>query len=139
MDIEIITLPSDQITDWETFHAVFQSVFGFPEFYGRNMNAWNDCMTYLDDPDGGLSSVTIAKGGWSSSPPRSAPRRIGGGRSESYLDLYMVKSQTSRRKLTVKPEGDCYDFPSRVTDIQVGFARRRSLPSTEYGGRPILR
>ena len=63
MDIEIITLPSDQITDWETFHAVFQSVFGFPEFYGRNMDAWNDCMTYLDDPDGGMSSVTIAKGG----------------------------------------------------------------------------
>ena len=45
------------------FHAVFQEVFGFPEFYGRNMDAWNDCMTYLDDPDSGMSSVTVAKGG----------------------------------------------------------------------------
>src|SRR5215470_12177512 len=63
MDIKIIKLPSDKITDWDTFHAVFQEVFGFPEFYGRNMDAWNDCMTYLDDPDSSMSSVTVAKGG----------------------------------------------------------------------------
>jgi Barstar (barnase inhibitor) len=63
MDIKIIRLPSDKITDWDTFHAVFQEVFGFPEFYGRNMDAWNDCMTYLDDPDSGMSSATVAKGG----------------------------------------------------------------------------
>ena len=31
--------------------------------YGRNMNAWNDCMTYLDDPGSGMSSVTVEKGG----------------------------------------------------------------------------
>jgi len=34
-----------------------------PGFYRRNMNAWNDCMTYLDDPDSGMSSVTVEKGG----------------------------------------------------------------------------
>jgi len=63
MDIKIITLPCDRITDWDTFHAVFQEVFGFPGFYGRNMDAWIDCMTYLDDAGSGMSSVTVLKGG----------------------------------------------------------------------------
>ncbi len=62
MDIKIITLSSDKITDWDTFHAIFQEVFGFSGFYGRNVDAWNDCMTYRDDPDSGMSSVMVAKG-----------------------------------------------------------------------------
>jgi Barstar (barnase inhibitor) len=63
MDIKIITLPSDKITDWDTFHSVFQEIFGFPGFYGCNMDAWIDCMGYLDEPDSGMSNVTVAKGG----------------------------------------------------------------------------
>jgi hypothetical protein len=34
----------------------------FPEFYGRNMDAWIDCMTSVDAAEGGLSSVTVASG-----------------------------------------------------------------------------
>ena len=56
----VVRLDCDRITDWDSFHAVFAEVFGFPNFYGRNMNAWIDCMTYLDDPEwddeGGCSS-----------------------------------------------------------------------------------
>ena len=63
MDIKIITLPSDKIISWGTFHTVFQDTFGFPSFYGRNINAWIDCMTYIDDADSGMSNVTVAKGG----------------------------------------------------------------------------
>jgi hypothetical protein len=63
MDIKIIMLQSDKITDWDTFHAEFQERFGFPGFYGCNMNAWIDCMGYLDEPDSGMTSVTVAKGG----------------------------------------------------------------------------
>jgi hypothetical protein len=54
-----IAIPVDQITDWPTFHDVFQRALGFPEFYGRNMNAWIDCLTYLDD---GLSTIALAPG-----------------------------------------------------------------------------
>lgn len=36
------------IVDWDTFHAVSRTTFGFPDFYGRNLNAWIDCMSYLD-------------------------------------------------------------------------------------------
>ena len=37
------------VNDWDTFDDVFAGALGFPEFYGRNMNAWIDCLTYGDD------------------------------------------------------------------------------------------
>jgi hypothetical protein len=45
-------LPTGDITDWTSFHATCQRVLGFPAFYGANMNAWIDCLTYLDEGDG---------------------------------------------------------------------------------------
>ena len=54
--IEVAVDASD-IVDWPSFHAVFAKAFGFPGFYGRNMNAWIDCMTDLDDPGTGMSDV----------------------------------------------------------------------------------
>lgn len=59
----LVKLDTSRITDWETFHSVFAETFGFPLFYGRNMNAWIDCMTYLDDPDAGMTTVHAAPGG----------------------------------------------------------------------------
>ena len=44
--------------DWDTFHDTFADVFGFPSFYGRNMNAWIDCMSYLDE----MTSVQASAG-----------------------------------------------------------------------------
>lgn len=58
----IVNIPTDRIHDWDSFHRVFQETLGFPEFYGRNLDAWIDCMTYVDDPDSGLSAITVAKG-----------------------------------------------------------------------------
>lgn len=52
-----VTIDSSEILDWPTFHAVFTRTFGFPDFYGRNMNAWIDCMTDLDDPGTGMTQV----------------------------------------------------------------------------------
>jgi Barstar (barnase inhibitor) len=59
----VVRLDCDRINDWDSFHAVFAEVFGFPGFYGRNMNAWIDCMSYLDDPASGMSQVSIPTGG----------------------------------------------------------------------------
>ena len=47
------------ITDWESFHSVFAETMGFPAFYGRNMNAWIDCMTGFDD---GMTRFTMVPG-----------------------------------------------------------------------------
>jgi len=54
-----IEIDCDLINDWDSFYSVFKAKFGFPEFYGRNMNAWNDCMTRLDEE---FSEVQIEKG-----------------------------------------------------------------------------
>lgn len=58
----IATIDTALISDWETFHSVFAATLGFPAFYGRNMNAWIDCMTYVDDPGAGMSAVTVEPG-----------------------------------------------------------------------------
>lgn len=48
----IVKIDADEITDWDSFHAVFKRDLGFPNFYGQNMNAWIDCMISLDYADG---------------------------------------------------------------------------------------
>jgi RNAse (barnase) inhibitor barstar len=58
----LVTLDTRQITDWETFHNLFCTQFGFPGYYGRNMNAWIDCMSYLDDPDAVMTSIHVKPG-----------------------------------------------------------------------------
>ncbi len=57
-----VTLDLAKITDWNSFHSAFHEIMGFPGFYGRNMDAWIDCMSYIDDPEAGMSTVTINRG-----------------------------------------------------------------------------
>src|SRR6266576_2958903 len=57
-----VQIDGSKITDWGSFHQCFSEALGFPGFYGKNMNAWIDCMTYIDDPDAGMTSVHVAKG-----------------------------------------------------------------------------
>src|SRR5260370_22342754 len=61
MDVKIVRVPGREIEDWDTFHTVFARAFGFPDYCGRNMNAWIDCMTYLDDT--GNCEVSVVEGG----------------------------------------------------------------------------
>ena len=60
--IRSIRLEAKRITDWDSFHSVFVETMGFPDFYGKNMDAWIDCMTCIDDAQAGMSSVTIPTG-----------------------------------------------------------------------------
>ena len=50
-----------RITSWPTFHAECQRAFGFPEFYGKNMNAWIDCLTYMTDGGDGMSRFVLKR------------------------------------------------------------------------------
>lgn len=50
------------ILDWESFHDIFAEAFGFPGFYGRNMDAWVDCMTCLDDSSAEMTSLHVVTG-----------------------------------------------------------------------------
>ncbi|MPQ85047.1 barstar family protein [Pseudomonas sp. MAFF 730085] len=58
----MVKVDANLISDWQTFHSVFAEIFGFPSFYGRNMDAWVDCLSYLDDPSAEMSSVHAKRG-----------------------------------------------------------------------------
>lgn len=44
-------LDAGTILDWSSFHEQCKAVFGFPDFYGKNLDAWIDCLSYLRDDD----------------------------------------------------------------------------------------
>ena len=58
-----VDINGEKLGDWASFHQTFASSFGFPEFYGRNMDAWIDCMSSLDSPADGLTSIHAPTGG----------------------------------------------------------------------------
>ncbi|UBV44103.1 barstar family protein (plasmid) [Deinococcus taeanensis] len=47
-----ITLDTRRIRSLDEFHEESARAFGFPDFYGSNLSAWIDCLTYLDENDG---------------------------------------------------------------------------------------
>lgn len=59
MNCTIKKIDCSEILDWPSFHDVFISAFGFPDFYGRNLSAWVDCMTSLEDD---FSGFVVEKG-----------------------------------------------------------------------------
>lgn len=58
----IVQIQADRIADWETFHTVFAEALGFPSSYGRNMNAWVDCLAHRDAPGDGMANVNVEVG-----------------------------------------------------------------------------
>ena len=40
-----VEIDGSRIKDFDSFHDEFQAKIGFFEGYGRNLNAWVDCMT----------------------------------------------------------------------------------------------
>jgi len=58
-----VKIDSAKILDKDGFHRFFSDLFGFPDYYGANMNAWIDCMTYLDDKESGMTTkINVKKG-----------------------------------------------------------------------------
>lgn len=61
-EVRRVPVPSAALASFESFHDVFSEALGFPEFYGRNMNAWIDCMSDVDDPPTGMTRVHVEPG-----------------------------------------------------------------------------
>jgi hypothetical protein len=55
-----VVFNAEDISDWDSFHKKSKETFGFPDFYGMNLNAWIDCLTYLRDGDG-MSKFHLAE------------------------------------------------------------------------------
>ena len=60
---DMIVLDGKKLVGSGCFNQTFQKKMGFPDFYGSNMNAWIDCMSYIDDPEAGMTRVRVPKGG----------------------------------------------------------------------------
>ena len=50
MSIPVIKIDTDGIADWDSFHDTFAAALDFPDYYGRNMDAWIDCISDRDSP-----------------------------------------------------------------------------------------
>jgi hypothetical protein len=55
----VVSIPTARITDWSSFHDLFAELLGFPDYYGRNMDAWIDCLTHADEPEAGMVSAPL--------------------------------------------------------------------------------
>ena len=53
-----VRIDSEKVVDWASFHEVCKEAFGFPSFYGMNLNAFIDCLTYIDEGDG-MSNIIL--------------------------------------------------------------------------------
>jgi hypothetical protein len=60
----VVEIDGAMLSDWDRFHQTFAEVFGFFDGYGRNMNAWIDCMGYMRmaDRDQRLSDYHVPPG-----------------------------------------------------------------------------
>lgn len=58
-----VWVDAGRIVDWDSFHRAFREAMGFPEEYAKDMGAWIDCMSHLDDPKAGMTQVAIEPGG----------------------------------------------------------------------------
>ena len=55
-----VVINTAKIGDGDSFHAEFAKMMGFPDSYGRNADAWIDCMSDLGDPDTGMTKFSVA-------------------------------------------------------------------------------
>ena len=58
----LVRIDGSRIRDWDSFHAVFKEAMGFPDFYGANMDAWIDCMSYVDNPSACMTTRHVSPG-----------------------------------------------------------------------------
>ena len=57
-----IALNPNAIYDWASFHRESQHALGFPVDYGRDMDAWVDCMISLRDDADRRVGVRLGEG-----------------------------------------------------------------------------
>ena len=58
----LVRLDARKLIDSETFHVHLAEVFGFPPFYGKNLNALIDCLSDLDEPATLMTRIHVGRG-----------------------------------------------------------------------------
>ncbi|MBN1500746.1 MAG: barstar family protein [Spirochaetes bacterium] len=60
--MRVIEIDTRKIKDWNSFHAYFKEIMGFPESYAENMDAWISCMSDIDRSKPGMTKILIKPG-----------------------------------------------------------------------------
>lgn len=50
------------VSDLNSMHKLLMEKFGFPDFYGKNVNALIDCLTSLRHPEDRMTNIHLASG-----------------------------------------------------------------------------
>ncbi len=56
---QIVDISGNELIGEAAFHDSFQRILGFFAGYGRNMNAWIDCMGYLREPSAKMTKLHV--------------------------------------------------------------------------------
>jgi hypothetical protein len=56
---EIYRLDADRWTTVEAFHDAASNVLRFPDYYGRNLDAFNDCLSDVEIPEAGGAALAF--------------------------------------------------------------------------------
>lgn len=54
----VIHLDLSQVKNWDTFHEMFKRELGFPDYYGKNMDAWIECIGDIHG-DVGMTNLSL--------------------------------------------------------------------------------
>lgn len=56
---KVISIDFKKINDISSLHDDFKQKLGFPDFYGKNINALIDCLSSMRFPEEGMSELTL--------------------------------------------------------------------------------
>lgn len=60
--VDSMRIDLTDVRDSSGVHDAFAQALGFPSSYGRNMDAWIECMSSIDDPAAGMTAVHVEPG-----------------------------------------------------------------------------
>ncbi|MCC6244260.1 MAG: barstar family protein [Gemmatimonadaceae bacterium] len=90
------------IIDEASFHEECRRALEFPDFYGRNWDAWSDCMGYLREPEARMIGVQL-------------------GRDELlHLEIPDAEALSARAPDVVRTLIECTAFVNRRSYLSVG-------------------
>lgn len=128
---QIFSFNCDRWASSEEMHADFQRTLNFPGYYGRNLDALNDCLGDLAVPDAGGTALALSRFDAYAKGPGAAPLASGRPEAEIVLDLLARASRffllTGRRLLTLVQTDDPRVWFESLGCVHADWNRREWL------------
>jgi hypothetical protein len=120
---QVFSFDCERWRSTEAMHTDFERMLNFPAYYGRNLDALNDCLSHLPVPDVGGIALVLNRFDAYAKGPGAAPAGSGRPEAEVVLDLLARASRyyllTGRHLLTLVQTDDPH---TRFDDLACVFA-----------------